>query len=127
MVRKNQVFLNRINIFLDILLVVAAYILASLIRLEVLNGKSDNMAALSWQTVELAAVYALALSFLLSLLGFYNTTRVRRFAWKAGTIWLATTVALLAAASLLFLFRLEDFSRGVIFIFYAMTLLFLIG
>ena len=127
MIRKNQAFLNRVNIFLDILLVVVAYILASVTRLDFLNGKSDNMAAVSWQTVQLAIVYALALSFLLFLLGFYNTTRTRRMIWKAKTIWLATTISLLIAASLLFLFRLENFSRGVIFIFYAITLFFLIG
>ena len=127
MIRKNQAFLNRINVLLDILLVIGAYILASVMRLDFLNGMSNNMAAVSWQTIQLAAVYALALSFLLSLLGFYNTTRTRRLTWKARTIWIATTIALLFAASLLFLFRLEDFSRGVIFIFYAITLFFLIG
>ena len=127
MIRKNQTFLNRINIILDILLVVAAYVFASWIRLDFLNGESDNMAALSWQTIQLAAVYALALSFLFSLLGFYNTTRTRRLSWKIRTIALATTVALLAAGSLLYLLRLEDFSRGVVFAFYVTTLAFLTG
>ena len=127
MIRKNQAFLNRVNILADILLVILAYMLASWLRLDFLDGSKGNMAAISGKTLLLAVAYALVLSFLLSVLGFYNTTRTRRLIWKVRTILAAVTVSTLFASSLLFVFRLVDFSRGVLLVFYLATLVFLIG
>lgn len=127
MIRKNQAFLNRVNILADILLVIIAYMLASWLRLDFLDGSKGNMAAISGKTLLLAMAYALVLSFLLSVLGFYNTTRTRRLIWKVRTILAAVTISTLFASSLLFVFRLVDFSRGVLLVFYLATLVFLIG
>ena len=127
MIRKNQAFLNRVNILADMLLVVLSYMLASWIRFDFLDGSSKNMAVLSWNTVLLAAAYAVVVFFLLSGLGFYNTTRTRRLVWKIRMIVISVTIATLLASSLLFLFRLVDFSRVFLFVFYLITILFLTG
>ena len=127
LIRKNQAFLNRVNIILDMLLVIISYILASWIRLDFFDGDSNNMAGVSEKTLLLALVYALMLFFLLSLFGFYNTTRTRRLAWKIRTIFFAVTLSTLIATTLFFVFRLVDFSRGVILAFYATTLILLVG
>lgn len=127
MIRKNQAFLNRVNILLDILLVILSYMLASWLRLDFLDGYSGNMAAISGKTILLAAAYALVLFFILSVFGFYNTTRTRRLIWKARTILASVTLSILFATSLLFVFRLVDFSRGVLLVFYLVTLVALIG
>lgn len=127
MIRKNQAFLNRMNIILDMLLVVLSYILASWIRLDFFDGDSSNMAGVSEKTLLLALAYALMLSFLLSLFGFYNTTQIRKLTWKIRTIFLAVTLSTLVATTVFFVFRLVDFSRGVILAFYIITLIFLIG
>lgn len=127
MIRKNQEFLNKVNIILDMLLVIISYVFASWLRLDIFDGMEDNMAAVSGKTVMLAIAYSLVLFFLLSLMGFYNTTRTRRLAWKIRTIFLAVTLSILIASTLLFLFRLVDFSRGVLLVFYLTTLLLLIG
>ena len=78
MIRKNQAFLNRVNIILDMLLVIAAYMLASWLRLDFLDGDSGNMAGISGKTLLLAVAYSMMLFFVLSILGFYNTTRTRQ-------------------------------------------------
>ncbi len=127
MIRKNQEFLNRVNIILDMLLVIASYMLASWLRLDFLDGDSTNMAGISDKTLLLAIAYSLMLFFLLSILGFYNTTRTRRLFWKVRTIFLAVTLSTLIATTLFFVFRLVNFSRGVILVFYAITLILLIG
>ncbi len=127
MIRRNQAFLNRVNMALDLMIVIAAYLLSSWLRLDFLGGESGNMAAIGWRTVGAAAVYGLGLLFILSMLGFYNTTRTRRLVWKVRAISIATTLAILVVATLLFLFRLEDFSRGVLLAFYLLTLLLLSG
>lgn len=127
MIRKNQAFLNRVNIILDMLLVILSYVLASWIRLDFFDGDSSNMAGVSEKTLLLALAYALMLFFLLSLFGFYNTTRTRRLAWKIRTIFFAVTLSTLVATTVFFVFRLVDFSRGVILAFYVTTLILLIG
>ncbi len=127
MVRKNQRFLNRISALMDLLLVVLAYMLASWIRLDFFDGQQNNVAAVSGKTVLLALAYAVVLLFILSLLGFYNSTRTRRIRWKIRILWIGTTMATLIASTFLFLFRLMEFSRGVLFVFYVATLFFLVG
>lgn len=127
MIRKNQEFLNKVNIILDMLLVIAAYLFASWLRLDIFDGMENNMAAISGKTILLAVAYSLVLFFILSLLGFYNTTRTRRLIWKVRTIFLGATLSTLIASTFLFLLRLVDFSRGVLLVFYLATLLLLIG
>lgn len=121
MIRKNQQFLNRVNILLDMMLVVLSYVLASWLRLDFLDGDSRNMAGVSTRTVLLAGAYSLVLFFLLSFFGFYNTTRTRKLIWKIRTILLSVTVSTLIATTVFFVFRLIDFSRGVILVFYLTT------
>ena len=127
MIRRNQAFLNRLNILLDMLATVAAYLFASWLWLEVLGGEETNMAAVSGRTVLLAFSYSLLLFLLLSVMGFYNTTRTRRLEWKIGRILVAVSVATLIGTAVLFAFRLVDFSRGVLIIFYLATILMLIA
>ena len=127
MIRKNQAFLNRVNIILDMLLVIGAYMLASWLRLDFLDGDSSNMAGISEKTLLLAIAYSLMLFLILSIFGFYNTTRTRRLVWKIRTICISVTLSTLIATTLFFVFRLVDFSRGVILAFYIFTLFFLIG
>ena len=121
MIRRNQAFLNKVNIVLDMLLVVAAYVIASWVRLDIFDGEGTNMAAVSGKTVTLAFGYSLVLFMFLSLMGFYNTTRTRKLQWKIRTIILAVTVSLTLASALLFVFRLEEFSRGVLLVFFLGT------
>ena len=127
MIRKNQEFLNRVNILLDMMLVIISYLFASWLRLDIFDGSGDNMAAVNSRTILLAIAYSLVLFLLLSLMGFYNTTRTRRLIWKVRTIFLGVTLSILIASTFLFLFRLVDFSRGVLLVFYLATLFLLIG
>ncbi|MBO4910929.1 MAG: undecaprenyl-phosphate glucose phosphotransferase [Lachnospiraceae bacterium] len=127
MIRKNQEFINGVNIILDMMVVIFSYVFASWLRLEYFKGQSTNMAAISAKTILLAAAYSVVLIFLLSLFEFYNTTRTRRLLWKAKTIFICVTISILLATALLFIFRLVEFSRGVLLAFYFITLFLLIA
>lgn len=127
MIRKNQEFINGVNIILDLMVVIFSYVFASWLRLEYFNGQSTNMAAISAKTILLAAGYSIVLIFLLSLFEFYNTTRTRRLLWKAKTIFACVTISTLLATALLYIFRLVEFSRGVLLAFYFITLFLLIA
>ena len=126
MIKRNQALLNRLNAIADFLLVILSYILSSWLRLFVFNGQRDNMALTRGMLVA-AVFYAAGLMIVLALPGFYSTTRTRRLSWKLGVLFVGITVALLVASTLLFIFRLEDFSRGILALFYVLTLLFLGG
>ncbi len=123
MIKKNQVFFNIVNMLLDIVIVIVAYIAASFFYLFLIAHNAENIAL--WQqqgNIRLAAVvYALCLWLLLALLGFYNTDRLRRLRQKVWLIVLASTVTIVAASGILFALRLLDFSRGVILCFYALS------
>ena len=121
-IRKNQTFLNRANQLLDILLVMLSYAFSSWFWLVVKDGDANNIATLSTKTMMIALIYAVVLSVFFSAFGFYSTTRTRRITWKLGVIFLGTTATLLAASFLLYLLRLQEFSRGVLFLFYGLTL-----
>ena len=119
MIRKNQVFFNRLNQVLDILLVIVCYAFSSWFWLAVHNKDFVNMATISGRMLLTSFLYALALSVFFMSAGFYGTsTRTRKLGWKLRIIFVGTTATLLVSSFLLYLFRLVDFSRGVLFIFY---------
>ena len=119
MIRKNQAFFNRLNQVLDILLVIACYAFSSWIWLVVRNRDYVNMATISGHTLLTSFIYSLALSIFFMSVGFYGgSTRTRKLSWKLKIILIGTTATLLVSSFLLYLFRLQDFSRGVLFIFY---------
>lgn len=126
MIKRNQAWLNRLNAFIDFLLIIIAYGLSAWLRLRVLTQDTGNM-ALTRGMVLAAVIYAAGLLLVLALMGFYSTTRIRKIGWKLGILVIATTVTELVAATLLFVFRLEEFSRGIILIFYVLTLILLGG
>ena len=126
MIKRNQTAINRLNAAIDFLLVIASYLFSSWFRLRVLTADFVNM-ALTRGMVLAAVIYAGALLAVLALMGFYGTTRTRKISWKLGVLFLGLTVTVLIASTLLFVFRLEDFSRGILIIFYLLTLALLGG
>ena len=125
MIKKNQAYLNRLNAIIDFLLVFFAYLFSAWLRLKVLHGWWENQ-GLSAPMVIASAFYAAGLLLMLAFLGFYNTDRVRKLAWKLSTVFIATTISITIVTAVIFVFRIEDVSRGIIAIFYVTTL-FLLG
>lgn len=124
MIRRNQTYLNRLNALADFLLVFFSYIFSAWFRLKVLNGWWENQ-GLSRPMIIASVCYAAVLLFVLALLGFYSTTRVRKITWKLWILFLGTTISILLVTAVIFAFRIEDVSRGIILIFYFLTLLLL--
>ena len=125
MIKQNQDYLNRVNAAVDFLLVFFSYLFSAWFRLRVLNGWWHNK-GLSRPMIIASAFYAAGLCLMLACLGFYNTTRVRRLTWKLEVLFVGTTVSIFIVTALIFIFQIEDVSRGIILIFYVLTL-FLLG
>ncbi len=126
MIKRNQSYLNRLNALADFLLVLFSYIFSAWFRLKVLNGWWNNQ-GLSRPMIIASVFYAAGLLIVLAIMGFYSTTRVRKLTWKLGILFLGTTVSILTVTAFIFAFRIEDVSRGIILIFYLLTLVLLGG
>ena len=126
MIKRNQEYLNRISAILDFLLVFLSYIFSAWFRLKVLHGWWENQ-GLSRPMIIASLFYAAGLLLMLSILGFYNSTRVRKLSWKLSSLFIATTLSIFAVTAMIFVFKIEDVSRGIIAIFYVLTLGLLSG
>ena len=129
MIRRYQKLINRINIFTDALLVFLSYVFASWLWLEVIK-QDTNMAALTRLregTGLAAAVYALWTVIVLGALRVYRVDRFKRMAHELRNVMLGNLLALITAAAVLYLFRLQDFSRGVLGIYYLTVVLAMVG
>ena len=122
--------LNRLNLLSDGVLIVLCYLFASWLWLDVIRNTKGNMAALSSlnaRGILAAVIYAIWTVFLLSLLRVYHTSRVHRAGRESGRIVAGNAIALATAASALFVFRLQDFSRGVLAVYFLSSSAVLIG
>ena len=126
MIKKNQEYLNRLNAITDFLLVFLSYLFSAWFRLKVLHGWWENQ-GLSWPMIVASMFYAGGLLLMLSILGFYSSTRVRKLSWKIETLFISTTISIFIVTALIFIFKIEDVSRGIIVIFYVLTLVLLSG
>ena len=130
MIQRNQKKLNRLNVLSDGVLIVLCYLFASWLWLDVIKNKAGNMAALSSlnaRGVLAAVIYAVWTVFLLTLFRVYHTSRVHRSGRESARILAGNAIALATAASALFLFRLQDFSRGVLGVYFLSSSAALIG
>lgn len=126
MIKRNQAYINRFNAILDFALVFFAYLFSAWFRLRVLRGSWKNQ-GLSRPMIFASLFYAAGLLFMLSILGFYNSTRIKKLSWKLRTLFVATTLSIFIVTALIFVFKIEDISRGIIAIFYFLTLALLGG
>ena len=130
MIKQNQRFLNFVNVLSDALIVLLAYLLASWARFDFLGGAPDNIAAVgsSQRSILLAAcIYAGSLVFVLALLRYYNSARNRRIREDAVTLVEANLLCTLGVGTLLYVYRLQDFSRGVLISFFVFSTLLLLA
>ena len=125
MIKRNQELLSRISAFVDFVLVFISYIFSAWFRLRVLNGWWKNQ-GLSRPMIIASLFYAAGLLLMLSALGYYSSNRIRELSWKLSTLFSATTLSIFVITALIFVFKVEDVSRGIIAIFYFLTL-FILG
>lgn len=129
MIRRNQKQLNRLNILTDALLVFLSYVFASWLWLGVVT-KNPNMASLANLrngTAMVAALYAVWTVIVLGMLRVYRVTRIKKLHTELRNIALGNLIAVVTAAALLYLFRLQEFSRGVLGIYYITVVVTMIG
>ncbi len=120
MIRKNQKTMNQLNAISDGCLVLLSYVFSSWLWLDVIRNE-NNMASLDTLFSHMgftAVVYATWVVVVMSFFRMYRTSRLNKPTKGLKNVLIANAISLVTAAALLYLFRMEDFSRGVLAVFY---------
>ena len=116
----NRHFFMALNAISDGLIVVLSYVFSAWLWLNVLR-ENPNMASLanfrSGMGVA-SCLYALLTLLLYALRHLYASHSTRPFGREASIIAQCNLLSIVAVAALLYLFRLQEFSRGVLALFY---------
>ena len=116
MIKRNMKLLNELNALSDFLTVLASYIMVAWLWLDVIKGTRNIAAVRGIRSSMLlaAAVYAAWTVVILSCMHAYSTYRTHNPKKEYWQIFVGNVIALLTATAALYLFRLVDFSRGVL-------------
>ncbi|MHC1749530.1 MAG: undecaprenyl-phosphate glucose phosphotransferase [Cellulosilyticaceae bacterium] len=115
MIRENQNYLNKFQILLDILIVTLSFFISYYIRFYILDGGQSSLSI--HQTV-LPILTILPIYFLLyNLFDLYSPRRIKSLHVEVGAIVKTNLFCFLILILLLFIFKIIDFSRLVLFIF----------
>ena len=124
MIQRNQRLLNRLNALSDAGLVLLSYLLATWLWLDVISRDQVNLAhirGLRSGALLAALIYAAWTVLLLWSFRIYRTSRTHQARLQTGRILAGSAIALLTAAAGLYLFRLQDFSRGVLAVYFVVS------
>lgn len=129
---ENQRIRGLISSVIDIVLLIAAYLLANFLRFNwlpffeeggagpALDIARSPMVVLGW------AGYAVVMVLLYWSRGLYNPSRLRGLWQRSTTIAFGNALGVVGFMALLFVFRLQNFSRGVMLLLYGFSTGFLI-
>lgn len=122
---SNQKLINIVNMATDVLFISLSYIVALVIRFQIVGGKiSINMYDMPY--IILSLVYGIALIFVFYLLRMYGTYRFTSYICEVFTIMLTNGICLLFLMAFLFITKSVDFSRWVLMIWWALSCILLI-
>ncbi len=122
MIKDNQKHFNRIHVLLDALVIIFSYILAWILMFHVLvKGKQGVLSV----QIYMAALLVIIPVFLVLYLIFnlYTPKRVQGRRLEASNVFLANMMGMLIIMFVLYLIKLQDFSRPMIFMFIGINII----
>lgn len=125
MIKDNQRFLNGIRLVIDALITIGTYLLAWFIKFESPFAVDDGIGRLP-DSIYFSALYIIVPGYLLVYYYFktYTPKRGLKFSSEAAGIIKTNIVGIAAFLVVLFMFKMNDFSRSLIFIFTALNTFF---
>ena len=120
MVKKNQVFLNWINVLSDAALIFISYFIAVFFRFRVLSGiVSERMTAPIY--IYIVATISLGIVFTYYIAHVYRSQRMKRLGGAAAKIISINGIGTLFMVAVLYLLRVMNFSRWALFAFWCIA------
>lgn len=121
MIKDNQTFFNRLHVVIDAGVIAASYILAWFIQFTFFVPETAG--SLSFQTYMQALVFVVpGLLIMYYAFSLYTPKRVQGRRLEISNIFKANTLMLICFMFVLFMFKMMDFSRPMIFIFYGINI-----
>lgn len=125
MIRENQRYLNRLQVLLDLLLIIISYIIAYSIRFYLLNSGTIS---LSLTTSLKPVILTLPIYFILyNMFDIYSTRRTKPFHIEVSAIVKTNILAGILLMVGLFTFKVIDFSRLTLILFVILNTLLTIS
>ncbi|MGL4362366.1 MAG: undecaprenyl-phosphate glucose phosphotransferase [Cellulosilyticaceae bacterium] len=125
MIRENQKYLNRLQVCIDLCLVVLSFLIAYYIRFYIL---SSGFPSFSLRQYGLPILISLPCYLLLyHTFDLYSTRRTKPMHHEISAIVQTNTISVLMLTVGLFVFRIIDYSRLTILIFFIVNIFFTIG
>lgn len=123
MIKDNQKYFNRIHVFIDAMVVTGSYMLAWFIYLSGNVIPASEGVGVLPMSVYFSLLYFIVPGYLLLyyLLSLYTSKRVTRRKYEFYNIIKANTIGVAVLWVIFYNIRLEDLSRGMIFLFYVLN------
>lgn len=126
MIKRWQKVLNTVNRLMDLGILFIAYFASAFLWLIVIRKVPNNIALLMSHSVWFALGLALIIVLFYWLGGLYDSVRAKPFVYDVKRVIVINAIVALLAAALLFIFRLVDFSRGTIMVYYLLSCLLIL-
>lgn len=122
MIKENQKILNRIQFFLDMLVIILSFFMAFSIRFYTgLLPEGVISLSIFEAILPIFAIVPVYLAFY-QLMDLYNSRRTRNLFFEFRKIFLANTFGILVLVLFLFVFKLFDFSRYMLIVFFILNI-----
>ncbi|HWQ06730.1 MAG TPA: undecaprenyl-phosphate glucose phosphotransferase [Feifaniaceae bacterium] len=123
MIKRWQKMLNTINRLIELVLIFASYFGSVAFWLLLVRHDTQNIALQLSSAGWYALAYAILIVLLYQLVGLYDSVRAKPIGNEVKWVLGVNAVVTLFGAALLFVFRLSDFSRGVLLSIYVISCL----
>ena len=120
MIKKNQRLINIFNMLSDCMLIYLAYFLSLFVRFVVFKGKI-SLALWEAPYTLITALYSFLVVFAFFLSGMYGSYRFKKAGSENISIFSINGVGIVALMAILFIMRSEDFSRGVLLLYWVIS------
>ena len=123
MIKDNQKVFNRLHLIMDILIVIISYAMAWFLHFQVFNDFGPDMGILPAEYYMRALIVIVPAYILLYYYcNVYKPQRTSGYGLEIYSIFCANTIGLVAFVALLYIIKLNDYSRKMFFIFYVLNI-----
>lgn len=120
MIKQNQRIINIFNVFSDGIIIFLSYFISLYIRFILLDG---TVSVILWRYPYnlTAVVYSVSMVFFYYVMRMYGSYRFKAVGVENIAIATMNGIGIITLMACMFVFRLEDFSRGVLMIYWAVS------
>ncbi|MBQ1993768.1 MAG: undecaprenyl-phosphate glucose phosphotransferase [Lachnospiraceae bacterium] len=124
MIRDNQKYFNRLLVILDAIVIIISYLLSWFVWLSGYIKEVHPDTGVLAQEIYFMALVAVVPGYLIlyNMVDMYSSKRIARTVYEIFNIIRANTIGLIAVMVVMFAIHVDDYSRGMIVLFYSVNI-----